>query len=291
MVKAYRANGTLMSAATIYGNFTPTATEYLTSNNMGTTVLVDWTDYAPWASSYVFQYKKTGDLTWKQATAYLPETKLTNLISESSYDVKVMVYKSGTLWGTTFAGTITTGKVAFFVSNNTGTTLDLSYAGTPDFTPWATTYGLSYKAQSSSTWINLVAVSAPTNHLIGLTTNTIYDCKVAIYKGTLLWGVSQQGTFSTSLAKNSVSNNQNNDINVYPNPFVDEVNMEIFVEKETKVIFDIYDVTGNVVLSGSQTISSGYSALNIDAAGLSKGVYMLRAVMNDEIQSFRIMKQ
>jgi hypothetical protein len=35
----------------------------------------------------------------------------------------------------------------------------------------------------------------------------------------------------------------------------------------------------------------GYSTLNIDAADLSKGVYMLNAVINDQMQSFRIMKQ
>jgi hypothetical protein len=67
--------------------------------------------------------------------------------------------------------------------------------------------------------------------------------------------------------------------------------MDIFVQEGTKVTWNIYDMTGKVVLSGNESITSGYSTLSIDAAGLSKGVYMLNAVMNDQMKSFRILKQ
>jgi hypothetical protein len=197
------------------------------------------------------------------------------------------VYRGGALWGTTQTGSFTTGKTAFTIYNNSGTSLDLSCT---DYSPWATSYGFSYKPQSSSGWVNISATSNPTAHLNGLTPNTAYDCRVYIYKGNL-WGLSQQGTFNTTIVKSTLAYTTNTSINIFPNPFNNEVNMDVFTEQETQVAWRIYDMIGQEVMRGQEKIPGGYSTLNIDASALPKGIYMLNAVMNYENKSFKLLKE
>ncbi|MEI6853563.1 MAG: T9SS type A sorting domain-containing protein, partial [Bacteroidota bacterium] len=158
----------------------------------------------------------------------------------------------------------------------------------PDGSPWVTNYAFHYKLQTSSTWIQNPSATN-TYHLTGLTPATTYDCRVYYYKGPV-WG-SVVGTFTTGAAKEVNVDNANNGVNIYPNPFVNKVNLDLFTQEGTNVSWKIYDMTGKVMLSGSESVTSGYSTLDIDASNLPKGVYMLNAIMNDQMQSFRIMKQ
>ena len=50
-------------------------------------------------------------------------------------------------------------------------------------------------------------------------------------------------------------------------------------------------MTGQLVLSNTEGIISGYSTLNISAGNLPSGVYMLNAMLNDQMYNFRILKQ
>jgi hypothetical protein len=67
--------------------------------------------------------------------------------------------------------------------------------------------------------------------------------------------------------------------------------MEMFTEQETQVLWNIYDMTGKIVLTGTENINTGYSTINIEGKILPKGVYMLNAFINDQMRSFRIFKQ
>ncbi len=268
--------------------YTTTVVNYDKAYDIGTTCQITWNDFAPWASSYAFLYKKVGTPLWMGSVQYSSEIKLANLTPETAYECKVIVYKGGNLWGITQIGTFTTGKVNFVVTNNTGTSLDLTWTqSVPDAGPWVTYYAFHYKAQSSSTWIQNPS-STNTYHLTGLTAATAYDCKAIYYMGPV-WGAAT-GTFNTGVVKGVDSENSNS-ISIYPNPFVDKVNVDLFVNEETNVSWNIYDMTGKVVLSGSESVTTGYTTLNIEAANLPKGVYMLNAIMNNEMQSFRILKQ
>ena len=63
------------------------------------------------------------------------------------------------------------------------------------------------------------------------------------------------------------------------------------VQGEAEIIWNLYDVTGNIVLNGNQNLEIGTNILNVNTDQLSKGVYMLSTVMYDQIKSFRILKQ
>jgi hypothetical protein len=156
--------------------------------------------------------------------------------------------------------------------------------------PWATDRHFYYKKTTDINWIGMPAYQVDQVHLTGLTPNVQYQCKVWAFIPTY-WGETAIGTFTLTSAKEASSNNGDNEINIYPNPFVDQVNLDLFTQKETKVTWNIYDVTGKIVLSGSESITTGYNTLKIDAAELPKGVYLLNAMLDDHMQSFRILKQ
>jgi hypothetical protein len=289
-VRAYLASGSPTGAFKTT-DYTTTATTYAKSMDMGTASQMSWDDYSPWASTYVFQYKKHTASTWTNVPCYLPYCKM-NTDAGVAYDCQVIVYHAGLLYGTTALNTFNANAFTSSVANNTGTALDLTWTNFDlnNPAPWVTTQYLKYRvAGSSNPWgVKLIAGGINTSHMTNLTANTNYEFTVSVYLPAY-WGISPVANFSTSTSKELAATNH--DVNIYPNPFVNKVNMDLFTEQGTTVTWNIYDMTGKVVLSGSQSITSGYSTLNIDAANLSKGVYMLNAIMNDQIQSFRIMKQ
>jgi hypothetical protein len=264
---------------------------YVKTKDIGTTAQIGWDNCAPWASVYMLYYRLQGETAWAYKTSYTNSAKAINLLPNKTYECRVAVYKSSSFWGYSQIRTFKTDSVAFWTTGVTPTTLTLNWT---DFSPWVTSYDLNYRPEGSALPWKTAPVYSPSHYIHSLTPNTTYDCKVYIYSGGF-WGLSQTGKFSTPTTPppgNGVSGDANShDVNVYPNPFVDQVSMDLFTEEETNVTWNIYDITGKVVLSGSQSITTGYSTLNIDAANLSKGVYMLNAIINDQMQSFRIMKQ
>jgi hypothetical protein len=287
MGSAVVTNNQYVACISKIGTFTTIPVTFTKTQDIGTTALISWNDLS--ASGYVFQYKKHSASTWTGGSAATPYLKLTALDTMALYDCQLVVYMGGTMWGTTAIGSFTTGKVNYTVSNRAATSLDLTWTTTalPAFA-W-TSYKLDYKLTTSSTWTSLSPTSSTTSHITGLTSGATYNCRVTYYAGAS-WGICNIGTFTAGLAGKELSTNNNN-VNIYPNPFVDRISMDLFSDQETKVIWNIYDITGKVILSGNESISTGNNTINIDASNLPMGVYMFNAIVNDQMKSFRILKQ
>ncbi|MEI6854149.1 MAG: fibronectin type III domain-containing protein, partial [Bacteroidota bacterium] len=278
-------NGIIYSTSAI-GNFTTDLFSYTKSYDMGTTQQISWPSLS-WASSYVLQYKKSSASTWTGIAATGNQIKLSNLDPETDYDYKLVVFKSNLMYGTAQTGTFTTAKVDFTSSNVTTTSLTLSWT---DLAPWATAYTLQYRLPAG-VWTGIPSYSNSVN-IANLTPATAYECRLYVFK-TTQWGLSQAGTFATAGGKAISTENTGNDnqLSVYPNPFTDQVKMDVFVKEDAKLTWNLYDMTGKLVLNGEESIRTGYSTFNINAAELPKGVYMIKATLNDQIQSFRVLKQ
>jgi hypothetical protein len=286
---AYKSNGSPVAGGTASGTFTPAHVAFAKNNDIGTTCQINWDDWSSWASSYVFQYQIGS--TWFPAVRYANNGKALNMTPGVNYQCRVIVYRNGSLWGTTEIYNFTPQPVVFTLGTHTTTACDISWNS---LAPWATSRAFYYRpltSPPSGTWIGNTTNLNDNVHLTGLTPNVTYECKLGVYLPSY-WGETMTGQFMLTSGTKELSSNVGNDgINVYPNPFKEQVNLDLFVKEENKVIWNIYDMTGKVVLSGSENITAGYSTFNIDATGLSKGVYMLNAIMNDQMQSFRIMKQ
>jgi hypothetical protein len=267
---------------------------YAKDKDMGTTCNISWNDWTPWATSYVFQYKKkVGSTGWINAGVYDPSTKIATVPGET-YVCQVIVYKSFYVWGTTQLGEFTSDAYGSSVANATGTSLDLTWTNfnTGDPTPWVVDQYIRYRVKNSnSAWLQKYAAGGTnTTHLTGLTPGTDYEFLVNVYLPEF-WGSTPLGYFNSGGVKELSSGTPNNNVTVYPNPFTNQVNIDLFTEKTTNVSWNIYDMTGKLVFNGSETISGGFNTKNISTEKLSDGVYMLNVILNDHMQSFRILKQ
>ena len=62
---------------------------------------------------------------------------------------------------------------------------------------------------------------------------------------------------------------------VYPNPFVDQINLGLNIPSEGEVTISLYNVAGKKVKNTeSKTFPKGYNSIVIEGSGLEAGVYI-----------------
>ncbi|WP_367771051.1 endonuclease [Flavobacterium sp. WC2421] len=76
-------------------------------------------------------------------------------------------------------------------------------------------------------------------------------------------------------------------VNVFPNPFVSQINVEINSSSIAKVDFQIYNFFGQLVSQSSHNITSGKSTVNLQLADLRRGFYFLKTVVNGNIKHIK----
>jgi hypothetical protein len=65
---------------------------------------------------------------------------------------------------------------------------------------------------------------------------------------------------------------------VYPNPTVNEINIEFTADVDKMVVVELYDILGNKVMEQKQQVVSGTSILTSSLDEFTKGVYLLRVL-------------
>jgi len=123
--------------------------------------------------------------------------------------------------------------------------------------------------------------------------NTTYEYRLLGYFNNIYGGVSPIHEFTTIGGKsntNTLVTDQNIEMNVYPNPFVDIITVEIFTSIEETVLYTMYDITGKVIMSGKEIINTGYNTLTVQTEYLSAGIYILNVVTDNETHTFRVVK-
>jgi hypothetical protein len=117
--------------------------------------------------------------------------------------------------------------------------------------------------------------------------NKLTPTKTAYSKNSLHLVLPPLRPAATSNAKISVIRTDDrllNDVQVYPNPVTDQVNVKYVLSRNAIVTVKIMDVLGNDVITlVSQRISSGEQNFNYPLNGrLSRGFYFLRIVAGTE---------
>jgi hypothetical protein len=274
------------------GTFHTGKVQFSTSQDIGTTLQLAWTTFNGTATSYVVQYRPNGTSTWLGAPSTANPMKLINLLPETIYEAQVKVYVNNTAWGISNIGTFTSGKVDFTMITDNGTSMEIGWTS---FAPWATSYTLQYSLPAMTNWLYATTTSTTSTTVSPVLSAQDYFVRLRVFVGSTLWGVSKEAKIgrSTPPAKGftAVTDDVSTGLNVYPNPFVEQINLEISAEESSNCTWSIYDITGKLILSGNQSIEIGRNTLNIDATDLSKGVYMLNAFLNNEKHSFRIVRQ
>lgn len=80
------------------------------------------------------------------------------------------------------------------------------------------------------------------------------------------------------------------DVSIYPNPFVEQINVEFVLKKDADVSLEIYNSIGQKVENSSHKFNAGLNKL-IWNNSYGKGVYFLKFRMGDKYKSFKIISR
>lgn len=101
-----------------------------------------------------------------------------------------------------------------------------------------------------------------------------------IKAGSSLWATSVQDQTLTS-----------GKFEVYPNPAFSEANLSFDLKRNSEVMYEILDMSGKVIINSNLGfMHEGQHVQTIDVSNLSAGMYMVKAVMNDQVEVKRIVK-
>ena len=94
---------------------------------------------------------------------------------------------------------------------------------------------------------------------------------------------------------NDIGNAYKEEINVFPNPFSEEININFYLEKYSKLRINIYDVSGNLINTISNKIflpglnSVIWNGKGIDGTTIAPGVYYVKLFLNNRTVTEKIM--
>ncbi len=98
--------------------------------------------------------------------------------------------------------------------------------------------------------------------------------------------VDQNGVIKTTNIQLVTFGINNSEINVYPNPFSDEITLELDIDEGEQVEIDIIDMMGKTVLKRIVTSSKSL----IDLSTLSNGVYTISIFNNGLVENYKLLK-
>ncbi|MCH2234217.1 MAG: Omp28-related outer membrane protein [Crocinitomicaceae bacterium] len=81
-------------------------------------------------------------------------------------------------------------------------------------------------------------------------------------------------------------------LSVFPNPVVDIVNVRLDLKQDAQVNIEVLNLVGEVVSNnGAESMTIGTNLTSVDVANLPKGIYFVRATINDAVEVRKITVQ
>jgi hypothetical protein len=77
---------------------------------------------------------------------------------------------------------------------------------------------------------------------------------------------------------------------LYPNPVVDELNIELNSEKSDNITLEIYNYSGQLVYQENNKINSGSNIIKLDASNFAEGMYFVKISGNSAYETMRFVK-
>jgi hypothetical protein len=115
--------------------------------------------------------------------------------------------------------------------------------------------------------------------------------KGLIYAATYGRGLFYCNNFWQPIGINEIfdSNDKNLSLLVYPNPAINNVNIEIEGTTNSDALISVYDISGRLVSSMTNMISQGSNVINIEISNLNKGTYLVVTKAEGKTYSNKLM--
>jgi hypothetical protein len=180
-------------------------------------------------------------------------------------------------------------------------TIDLqaSYTITKVVLNWEAACAKSYTVDVSAdnvTWTNIYTTTTGAAGINTITPSVSATGRYIRMKGTVRaigWGYSLYefevyGAAKSATEKTSVAQNNSNGFMVYPNPVVNQLNIELG-ENNNYTQIELYDLTGKVI--DRWTIEVGETSVSKNVSNLKSCMYLVRINGKQSGESFRIVKK
>ncbi|MBL7771581.1 MAG: fibronectin type III domain-containing protein [Chitinophagaceae bacterium] len=265
----------------------PAVTNLQVSAITGVSAQVSWNGSAPW---YEVRYKVITAATWNPTvTSNSTNKPLNGLTPGTTYSVEVRGFcttaNAGAWVGTIFTTNTSCGVPSgLTVTNITATTSKLNWTAVVG----ANYYTVRYKKTTAITWTTGTSASN-SKSIAGLAAGTNYEFQVSANcgapGGSLNTAFSASGNWSTSTAKagENASEAISNNINIYPNPTQNELNVDLTVTEFTNVVLKLVDMSGRVVKQIQTEAVEGVNNITLNLGDLSNGIYSLQVISNDQL--------
>lgn len=80
-------------------------------------------------------------------------------------------------------------------------------------------------------------------------------------------------------------------INIYPNPFSTNINVQISLKRDAEVSIDLFDITGKIIeRTPASHANAGVFNTNLNLKQLPPGIYFMRTIINNTIETRKITK-
>jgi len=271
------ASGTVTPSSAIVSNLQ-------ISSITGITALATW--FGSTISWYEIRWKAVTAASWNPTvTSTTPNKPISGLTSGTTYTVEVRGFCTtstpGPWIGTTFTTNTGCGTpTGLNVTNITGTTAKLNWTAVVG----ASFYNVRYRKTGAASWINSTAATN-TKNLVGLSVSSNYQFQVQAVCGTSTTAWSAAGTWATLNSKGAevIAAVKEANINIYPNPTQNELNVDLTVEQASIVTLKVVDMSGRVVKQVQTDALEGMNNVTISLGDLSSGIYTLQVVSDDKL--------
>ncbi|MBI5542134.1 MAG: fibronectin type III domain-containing protein [Bacteroidia bacterium] len=239
------------------------------------------------ADSYQIQYYINGTTNYLTQTATNSPTTLNSLQPNTSYNCRIRTFSGGVYSNYSSVVSFTTANGTSILATNlsvvgspTTTTCTLSWDGSG-----ATSYQIIYYKAGTTIYKFKSSTSSPAT-LTALEANTTYNCRIRTYSGGTYSNYSPILSFTTaSTAKSYTELTESTmtlfDINTYPNPATDVINLDFNSEKEGLINLSIYNINGMLCETTIIENSVGQNHFLFKINNLSSGIYFMILSKND----------
>jgi hypothetical protein len=96
--------------------------------------------------------------------------------------------------------------------------------------------------------------------------------------------------YDYGIKENNTAQSGINIVNIYPNPFLDKINIDISSATLKKISLSLYNIYGQLLKNESLNLYKGVHIYEIEASGIADGVYMIVFAGENYLRSFSVIK-
>ena len=256
---------------TLAGAGCATPTGLATSNITQSSSTLSW-GAVTGATSYTVEYKTSSTSTWTATITTNTSIGLNGLAAGTTYNWRVKAdcssLSSAISFTTLSAPTGCIAPINLTATNVANKTATLTWATVPG----ALSYSVKFRKIGAANWTNYNNITGTFKNVNKLTPNSTYEWTVATNCSGQTSNLSSVSTFTTPAKVGKFSEDESDDIRVYPNPATSALTLEISNWNiDDAGIGEVFNIQGSKIKSIPLTVGQN----KIDLTDMADGLYLL----------------